>query len=58
MAQLKLRKWKMENVKLKMVVCALRTIKIISEGNTFIFNFQLSIFNSCQRHDKLKFEIL
>ena len=25
MAQLKLRKWKMENVKLKMMVCALRT---------------------------------
>ena len=25
MAQLKLRKWKMENAKLKMMVCALRT---------------------------------
>ena len=41
----KLPELKMENVKLKIIVSALPTISIISEGNTLIFNFQLSIFN-------------
>ena len=36
-----------------MMVSAKRTIKIISEGNTTIVNFQLSI---CEQHDKLKFK--
>jgi hypothetical protein len=56
--QLTLHKLKMENVKLKIMVCALRTDLIISGGNTLIFNFQFSIFNSFHRNDKLKFETL
>ena len=53
--QLTLHKLKMENVKLKIMVCALRTDLIISGGNTLIFNFQFSIFNSFHRNDNLKF---
>ena len=43
----------MESGKLKI---AKRLNSIISEGNSLTFNCQLSTFNSCQRHDKLKFE--
>jgi len=36
---------KIENGELRIIVSALRLFQIISEGNTFIFNFQLSILN-------------
>ena len=54
----KLPKLKMENGKLKIIVSALPTISIISEGNTLIFNFQFSIINWCASTTKQQFIIL
>ena len=51
----KLPELKMDNVKLKIIVSALPTISIISEGNTLIFNFQFSIINWCVSTDKQSF---
>ena len=49
--QLTLSELKIQNGKLIIMVLALPTILIISEGNTLIFNFPLSILNLAQmRH--------
>ena len=38
----------MDNAKLKIVVSLRDDLIIMSEGHTFLFNFQLSIFNLLQ----------
>ena len=46
-------KLKTENWKLRCPRCGL--FEYVFEENTFVFNFQLSIFNFVRQHDKLEF---